>query len=92
MMNLFGEISYTGFRNSVFISAVAFLGLEGVGIHKLRHTAASLLIRQGAQITTVSKILGHAFIIQTLKTYGHYYPSDMQQTLFALGVAFDELS
>ena len=71
--------------------AIASLGLEDVGIHNLRHTAASLLISQGAQITTVSKIIGHAAIVQTLKTYGHYYPSDMQDSLFGLGAAFEEL-
>lgn len=87
-----GAISYTWFRNSVFMPAVAAMGLEGVGIHNLRHTAASLLISQGAQITTVSKILGHASIVQTLKTYGHYYPSDMKQSMLGLGAAFDALT
>lgn len=87
-----GAISYTWFRNTVFMPAVEVLGIEDVGIHNLRHTAASLLISQGAQITTVSKILGHASIVQTLKTYGHYYPSDMQQSLFGLGAAFDSLT
>ena len=87
-----GAINYTWFRNTIFMPAIASLGLEDVGIHNLRHTAASLLISQGAQITTVSKILGHASIVQTLKTYGHYYPSDMQDSLFGLGAAFEELS
>ena len=86
-----GAINYTWFRNTIFMPAIASLGLEDVGIHNLRHTAASLLISQGAQITTVSKILGHASIVQTLKTYGHYYPSDMQDSLFGLGAAFEEL-
>jgi integrase len=87
-----GAINYTWFRNTIFMPAIASIGLEDLGIHNLRHTAASLLISQGAQITTVSKILGHASIVQTLKTYGHYYPSDMQDSLFGLGAAFEELS
>lgn len=87
-----GAINYTWFRNTIFMPAIASLGIEDVGIHNLRHTAASLLISQGAQITTVSKILGHASLVQTLKTYGHYYPSDMQDSLFGLGAAFEELS
>jgi integrase len=87
-----GAINYTWFRNTIFMPAIASLGLEDVGIHNLRHTAASLLISQGAQITTVSKIPGHASIVQTLRTYGHYYPSDMQDSLFGLGAAFEELS
>jgi integrase len=85
-----GAISYSWFRNSVFMPAVEALGIEEIGIHSLRHTAASLLISQGAQITTVSNILGHASIVQTLRTYGHYYPSDVKQSLIGLGAAFEE--
>lgn len=87
-----GAISYNWFRNTIFMPAVESLGLEDIGIHSLRHTAASLLISQGAQITTVSKILGHASIVQTLKTYGHHYPTDMKQSLAGLGSAFEDLT
>ena len=87
-----GAISYTWFRNSIFMPAIESMGLEGVGIHSLRHTAASLLISQGAQITTVSKILGHASIFQTLETYGHHYPSDMKDSLNRLGKTFDAVA
>lgn len=87
-----GAISYSWFRNTIFMPAAKSIGLEDVGIHSLRHTAASLLISQGSQITTVSKILGHASIVQTLKTYGHHYPSDMKQSLVGLGSAFAQLA
>lgn len=83
-----GPISYSWFRKSIFSPALASLGLEGIGIHNLRHTAASLLISQGAQITTVSQILGHKSIVQTLKTYGHYYPSDVEKTISGIGEAY----
>ena len=83
-----GPISYSWFRKAIFSPAAASLGLEGIGIHNLRHTAASLLISQGAQITTVSQILGHKSIIQTLKTYGHYYPSDVEKTISGIGEAY----
>ena len=83
-----GPISYSWFRKSVFTPAIDSLAFEGIGIHNLRHTAASLLISQGAQITTVSQILGHKSIIQTLKTYGHYYPSDVEKTISGLGDAY----
>lgn len=87
-----GAISYSWFRNKIFMPAAKSIGLEDVGIHSLRHTAASLLISQGSQITSVSKILGHASIVQTLKTYGHHYPSDMKQSLVGLGSAFAQLA
>jgi integrase len=39
--------------------------------HKLRHTAASLMIDSGVPIQTVSKVLGHKSIRTTLDIYGH---------------------
>jgi len=42
-----------------------------VSIHKLRHTAASILIDSGASIATVSKRLGHSQISSTLNIYTH---------------------
>jgi hypothetical protein len=40
-------------------------------LYDLRHTAASLMIRQGASIKAVQKQLGHATASITLDTYGH---------------------
>lgn len=45
--------------------------------HELRHTAASLMIAQGANIKAVSSALGHARASITLDRYGHLYPSDL---------------
>lgn len=39
--------------------------------HKLRHTAASLMITRGVDIASVSEILGHADKATTLKMYTH---------------------
>ncbi len=51
-------------------------GLEGQGItlHSLRHTHASILIFQGADIKVISHRLGHENIVITLQTYGHLLP------------------
>jgi integrase len=45
----------------------------GVNVHphKLRHTAASLMIDAGVPIEIVSKVLGHKSIRTTLDVYGH---------------------
>jgi len=69
------------FRKRWFNPAIGALGLGGITIHNLRHTCASLLIQQGTQITTVSRILGHSTVVQTLNTYGHYYQNDVTQSL-----------
>lgn len=41
------------------------------GIHTLRHTCASLLIRNGVDIKIVSEILGHTTVTFTYNTYVH---------------------
>ena len=50
------------------------IGLRGVRLHDLRHTHASLLLRQGVHPKIVSERLGHANIQITLDTYSHLLP------------------
>ncbi|WP_280381958.1 tyrosine-type recombinase/integrase [Nocardia wallacei] len=57
--------------------AVSATGLTGVVPHGLRHTAASLAIRAGANIKVVQKMLGHKTATLTLDLYGHLYPDDL---------------
>jgi integrase len=45
--------------------------LPRLGFHALRHTHASMLIRGGVDILTISRRLGHAKASVTLDTYGH---------------------
>ena len=47
--------------------------LKQIRIHDFRHSCASLLINNGANITMVAKYLGHAKIDETLNTYSHMY-------------------
>lgn len=44
---------------------------EGMRIHDLRHTAASLAIASGADVKAVQRMLGHATATMTLDLYGH---------------------
>jgi integrase len=46
--------------------------------HDLRHTAASLLIRQGASIKAVQAQLGHKSATVTLDRYGHLWPDELE--------------
>lgn len=46
-------------------------GVSPIRIHDLRHSHASFLLNNGANILAVSKRLGHATISQTLDTYAH---------------------
>jgi integrase len=45
--------------------------LPRVSFHSLRHTHASMLIRAGVDILTVSRRLGHGKPSVTLDCYGH---------------------
>jgi len=46
------------------------------GLHTLRHTHATLLLKNGTPITEVSRRLGHAKVSTTLDVYSHALPAD----------------
>lgn len=50
------------------------IGLEGVRLHDLRHTQASLMLKQGVHPKIVQERLGHSSIQITLDTYSHVAP------------------
>lgn len=56
--------------------------------HDCRHFYASLLIRQGLDVKTVQKRLGHRSAVTTLDTYGHLWPDDDDRTRGAIEDAF----
>lgn len=43
--------------------------------HDLRHTAATLLLKEGVNVKVVSEMLGHADVSITLRIYAHVLPS-----------------
>jgi integrase len=71
-----GPLSSDHFRKKWFLPVLRELAIRNAGIHMLRHTCASLLIRQNTPITTVSQILGHSDVQITLKTYAHFFVED----------------
>jgi integrase len=54
-----------------FADTMEARGLPHVTLHTLRHTHASMLIKSGVDILTVSRRIGHANAAITLKVYGH---------------------
>lgn len=51
------------------------------GIHSLRHTFATRLLRSGADIKTVSTILGHSDITVTYNTYIHVIEEEQRKAV-----------
>jgi integrase len=74
-----GPLRQSMVSTRLFKPAVRAAGLdERLRFHDLRHTAASLLIRQGASIKAVQAQLGHASASVTLNRYGHLFPDELE--------------
>jgi integrase len=68
----------SNFRRQVWYTAVERAELpQGLRIHDLRHTCASLLIAAGANPKAVQVHLGHSSISVTMDRYTHLFPSDV---------------
>ena len=52
------------------------VGLQGVSLHSLRHSHASILLSKGVPTAVVSERLGHADQNITLAIYSHALPAD----------------
>jgi integrase len=57
------------------------LGFEGVGLHTLRHSAASVMLIAGMPLTTVSHVLGHTSPAETGSVYSHVSPDVAREAL-----------
>ena len=60
------------------------IGLDGVHLHSLRHTNASLLIAAGVDLRTVAGRLGHAQTSTTANIYSHFIKSADERAAEAL--------
>jgi len=56
-------------------------GVKQIRLHDFRHSCASLLINNGADITLVAKYLGHAKIDETLNTYSHMFRNKLDNIM-----------
>ena len=70
-------------------SAASKAEMPGIGLHTLRHSAASVMLSGGVPLKVVSEILGHASIAITGDIYGHVSPDVSRDALDGLSVALD---
>ena len=66
-----GKHMNPGTPNMYLQEVVKKYDLPGITFHELRHTCASLMISEGANVKVVSDRLGHADASITLNTYTH---------------------
>lgn len=71
-----GPLRHSNFYRAHYRPAVARAGLDPrTRFHDLRHTAAALMIAEGAHLLAVKERLGHSSIQVTSDRYGHLFPS-----------------
>lgn len=74
-------------ERSLFQSLEYALGaaeIHHIGLHGLRHTFASTLLRKGVDITVVSKLLGHRNVTTTYNTYIHIIEEQKRNAIKAI--------
>lgn len=55
--------------------------LKKINIHSFRHSCASLLINNNANITIIAQYMGHSNITTTLNTYSHMFTSTLNEVV-----------
>ena len=85
-------ISPTNFTRRYFKPLLQECGLdENFTFHGLRHTHATLLLRQGVNPKIVQERLGHSSIKVTMDTYSHVLPDIQRQAVDALRGIFNDV-
>jgi len=67
-----GSLPDPRYLSKVFQRVVQRAGLKRIRLHDLRHTFATLLRAAEVPIEVISKVLGHASVLVTLKIYDHW--------------------
>jgi integrase len=77
-------------RNALraFVGIAERAGLSGVGLHTIRHSAASALIRSGAHIKIIQELLGQSSYGITADIYSHVDVEQQREAAERLGEAF----
>ena len=68
-------------------TVAARAGIEGIGLHTLRHSAATAMLEANVPIHVVSRILGHSSIAVTIDLYGHVNDDSKRDAIDGLSEA-----
>ena len=77
-------------RNALraFVGIAERAGLVGVGLHTLRHSAASALVASGVHLRLVQEVLGHSSYAITADVYSYIAVEQQREAATRLGEAF----
>jgi integrase len=68
-------------------TAAKSAGVDGIGVHTLRHSAAVAWLEHGVHIKALADLLGHSSISVTGDTYGHTSDGAARSPVDALGAS-----
>lgn len=80
-------IRHGNFVKNVLVDAASAIGLDGLKIHSLRHTAASIAVAAGGSVKDVQRMLGHARASMTLDVYADLFEDDLDDLARRIGDA-----
>ncbi|MFD8157281.1 tyrosine-type recombinase/integrase [Streptomyces malaysiensis] len=60
-----------------------------IGVHDLRHPAATIMISSRVPLAVVSKTLRHSTLATTVNLYGHLLPHAAREAVAAIGTALE---
>lgn len=64
-----------------FYMLVKNAGISNIKLHALRHTFATLMVASGADLKSVSQIIGHSSVAFTAQVYTHPNMETKQQAI-----------
>lgn len=83
-----GELQTThNWRNRVWAPALRASGMDevdGLTIHSLRYTYASLAIKDGADVKNLQSVMGHASAVETLDVHADLWPNRTSEVAAAI--------
>ena len=86
-----GPLRNSNWRRRVWEPACDVSGMpDGLRIHDLRHTAASLAVSAGANVKAVQRMLGHSSASLTLDRYSHLFTEDLEALADRLDEVFSQ--
>ncbi len=60
-------------------------GLDGVGLHELRHTFATYVVSKGTDMITAADLMGHSGTQMLENVYAHTVPENKVSAMKAVG-------